>query len=246
MSSAAPFRWPTTYPDMMLYGGYSRGYKAGGFNLDRQGLALRPDTTSAATLNINQTHFDPEFTDAYEVGLKSTILGGTTTLNLAAFYQQIHDYQLNAFNGFNYITRNVPEVISQGAELEFSSSPMEGLTISGGVSYIDAYFDSEVRFSPLDRRARGKRSQCCIRGRSVGAFPRVDGHRSDCLHRCLSAPTCVRCSTWTAVGTANIGLKRSGATRSVAQTTKHSRFSTDVLESAPKMSVGRLSSGAAT
>ncbi|MEZ5958747.1 MAG: TonB-dependent receptor [Hyphomonadaceae bacterium] len=135
--------------EVMLYGGYSRGYKAGGFNLDRQGLAIRPDTTSAATLNINQTHFDPEFTDAYEVGLKSTIFGGTTTLNLTAFYQQIHDYQLNAFNGFNFITRNVPEVISQGAELEFSSSPMEGLTISGGVSYIDAYFDSEVRFSPL-------------------------------------------------------------------------------------------------
>lgn len=135
--------------DVMLYGGYSRGYKAGGYNLDRQGMALRPDTTSAATLNIEQTHFDPEFTDAYEIGLKSTVLGGTTTLNLSAFYQQIHDYQLNAFNGFNFITRNVPEVVSQGVELEMSSSPIEGLTISGGVSYIDAFFDSEVRFNPL-------------------------------------------------------------------------------------------------
>jgi len=135
--------------DVMLYGGYSRGYKAGGYNLDRQGFALRPDTTSAATLNIDQTHFDPEFTDAYEIGVKSTIFGGTTTVNLSGFFQQIHDYQLNAFSGFNFITRNVPELVSQGAELELSSNPMEGLTINGGITYTDAYFDSEVRFNPL-------------------------------------------------------------------------------------------------
>jgi outer membrane receptor protein involved in Fe transport len=135
--------------DVMLYGGYSRGYKAGGFNLDRQGFALRPDTTSVATLNIDQTHFDPEFTDAYELGLKSTIFGGTTTMNLSAFFQQIHDYQLNAFNGFNFITRNVPELVSQGVELELSMRPVEGLMINGGVTYTDAYYDSEVRFNPL-------------------------------------------------------------------------------------------------
>jgi|CXWL01.1.fsa_nt_gi outer membrane receptor protein involved in Fe transport len=135
--------------DAMLYGSYSRGYKAGGYNLDRQGFFMRPDTTSAASLNIEQTHFDPEFTDAYEIGLKSTLFDGTTTLNLSAFYQQIHDYQLNAFNGFNFITRNVPEMISQGAELELATHPIEGLTISGGLTYTDAYFDSEVRFNPL-------------------------------------------------------------------------------------------------
>ncbi|MEZ5996348.1 MAG: TonB-dependent receptor [Hyphomonadaceae bacterium] len=134
--------------DVMFYGGYSRGYKAGGFNLDRQGFQLRPDTTDAATLNINQTHFDPEFTDAYEIGVKSTLFTNTT-LNLTAFYQQIHDYQLNAFNGFNFITRNVPEMITQGAELEMSTSPMEGLTFNGGVTYTDAFYDSEVRFNPL-------------------------------------------------------------------------------------------------
>ncbi len=135
--------------DVLLFGGYSRGYKAGGYNLDRQGFGLRPDTTSAATLNIEQTHFDPEFTDAYELGLKSTIFGGTTTLNLSAFYQQIHDYQLNAFNGFNFITRNVPELISQGVELELSTSPFDGLTITGGATYNDAYYDSTVVFSPI-------------------------------------------------------------------------------------------------
>jgi outer membrane receptor protein involved in Fe transport len=135
--------------DVMLFGGYSRGYKAGGYNLERSGFSLRPDTTSATVLNIEQTGFAPEYTDAYEIGLKSTVFGGTTTLNLTAFYQQIHDYQLNAFNGFSFITRNVPELVSQGAELEFSTRPTEGLTINGGVSYTDAYFDSTVVFNPI-------------------------------------------------------------------------------------------------
>ena len=136
--------------DLMVYGGYSRGYKSGGFNLDRSGFAITPALTSTAALNVRQLEFTPEFTDAYELGLKSTLFGGTTTANVAAFFQQIHDYQLNAFNGFNFITRNIPEVVSQGAELEISSRPMDGLTLNAGVVYTDAFFDSTVVFNPFD------------------------------------------------------------------------------------------------
>ncbi|MBL8546338.1 MAG: TonB-dependent receptor [Hyphomonadaceae bacterium] len=136
--------------DVMIYGGYSRGYKAGGFNIDRSGFSIRPSTVSASSLNVGQLGFEPEFTDSYELGLKSTILGGSTTFNVTGFYQQIHDYQSNNFNGFNFITRNVPEVISQGVELEMSTSPMEGLNLNAGVVYTDAYYDSTVVFNSLD------------------------------------------------------------------------------------------------
>jgi iron complex outermembrane recepter protein len=135
---------------VMLFGGYSRGYKAGGYNIDRQGFAVTPATTSAAGLNTGQLAFAPEFTDAYEVGVKSEVLGGTTTVNLTAFLQQIHDYQLNAFNGFNFITRNIPEVVSQGAELEVSARPTDRLTLNGGIVYTDAHYDSTVVFNTLD------------------------------------------------------------------------------------------------
>ncbi len=133
--------------DAMLYGGYSRGYKSGGFNVDRSGFQMTPATTSSASLNAGQLAFDPEFTDAYEIGLKTTILGGSTTLNIAGFYQQISDYQLNAFNGFNFITRNVAEAVSQGVELEVSSRPTDNLTLNGGVVYTDAFFDSDENFN---------------------------------------------------------------------------------------------------
>jgi outer membrane receptor protein involved in Fe transport len=136
--------------DVLLYGGYSRGYKAGGFNVDRSGFAITPATVSAASISVDQLAFQPEFTDAFELGIKSTIFGGTTTVNLTAFYQQIHDYQLNAFNGFNFITRNIPEAISQGAELEISARPTDNLTLTGGVVYTDAFYDSTVVFNPFD------------------------------------------------------------------------------------------------
>lgn len=135
--------------DVMIYGGYSRGYKAGGFNMDRQGFSVTPALTSPASLSIYQTQFQPEFTDAFEIGVKSTVFGGTTTLNVAGFYQEIHDYQLNAYNGFNFITRNVPELISQGVELEMNARPMDGLTLSGGVTWNDVYYDSSIAFNPL-------------------------------------------------------------------------------------------------
>ena len=141
--------------DVMLYGGYSRGYKAGGFNVDRSGFSITPDLTvldliaDPNRLNVGQLAFDPEFTDSYEVGLRSTLFGNTT-LNLTAYYQEIHDYQLNAFNGFNFITRNIPEAISQGVELELASRITDNLTLSGGVTYNDAYYDSTVVFNTLD------------------------------------------------------------------------------------------------
>ncbi|MCX7358399.1 MAG: TonB-dependent receptor [Alphaproteobacteria bacterium] len=136
--------------DVMIYGGYSRGYKAGGFNIDRSGFSIRPSTTSASALNVGQLAFEPEFTDSYEAGIKTTLFGGTTTFNVTGFYQQIHDYQSNNFNGFNFITRNVPEVISQGVELEMAANPFEGLNINAGVTYTDAYYDSTVTFNALD------------------------------------------------------------------------------------------------
>jgi len=135
--------------DLMVYAGYSRGYKAGGYNLDRSGFDITP-ATLVAPVGLSDLEFEPEFTDAYEIGLKSTLFGGTTTANVALFYQQIHDYQSNNFNGFNFITQNVPEVISQGVEFELNARPIDGLNINAGVVYTDAYYDSTVVFNPID------------------------------------------------------------------------------------------------
>jgi outer membrane receptor protein involved in Fe transport len=48
---------------VLTYASYSRGYKAGGFNLDRAGLTF-------GAVNLNDLRFEPEIVDAYELGGK--------------------------------------------------------------------------------------------------------------------------------------------------------------------------------
>src|SRR3546814_1719141 len=56
---------------LLTYASYSKGYKAGGYNLDRSGL--NPDSISVADLR-----FAPEKVDAYELGLKLDQIGRDT------------------------------------------------------------------------------------------------------------------------------------------------------------------------
>ncbi|HVJ03987.1 MAG TPA: TonB-dependent receptor [Sphingomonas sp.] len=94
--------------DLMLYGSYSRGYKAGGFNLDRS--ALKAPAQSFASLGgaqalVGNLQFDPEIVDAFEIGAKYS--KGPLTLSLAAFRQQFKNFQLNTFDGTVFIVQNV-------------------------------------------------------------------------------------------------------------------------------------------
>ena len=129
--------------DVMVYGGYSHGYKAGGYNLDRSGLNVYPGL--ATKPSVSDLHFNPEFTDSLELGLKSTVFGNTQ-INVNIFYEDISDFQSNNFSGFNFITKNVPTTISKGIEVDYLTRPMDGLTLQGGLLYNEANYESDVAF----------------------------------------------------------------------------------------------------
>ncbi|TMJ20453.1 MAG: TonB-dependent receptor [Alphaproteobacteria bacterium] len=95
--------------DLMLYASYSRGYKAGGFNLDRSALkspilpfSLTPGGAQALTGNLQ---FDPEINNAYEIGVKYS--HGPFVLNVAAFRQDFRNFQLNTFNGTVFLVQTI-------------------------------------------------------------------------------------------------------------------------------------------
>ncbi|MDB5437172.1 MAG: TonB-dependent receptor [Phenylobacterium sp.] len=128
-------------PETMVYVSYAHGYKAGGFNLDRiaqptQTVANRP---AAPVLD---TRFAPELADSYEVGVKNTLFDRSLLLNATIFYQEFNGFQLNAFNGLVFNVTSVPKVISQGVDADFVYFPrgIEGLNLSGGVTYADTYY----------------------------------------------------------------------------------------------------------
>ena len=95
--------------DIMVYASYSRGYKAGGFNLDRSALKAPvlpfSATPGGAQALVGNLQFDPEINTAYELGAKLSI--GALTLNTVLFRQDFKNFQLNTFNGTVFLVQTV-------------------------------------------------------------------------------------------------------------------------------------------
>ena len=100
--------------DLLVYASYSRGYKAGGFNLDRSALKAptRPFATygggnaqAGAQALVGALQFDPETVNAFELGAKYAT--GPFSLSVAAFRQDFKNFQLNTFDGTVFIVQNI-------------------------------------------------------------------------------------------------------------------------------------------
>ncbi len=123
------------------YASYTRGYKGPAFNLF---FNLQP---------TGLKDLEPETADAFELGLKNTLLGGALTLNLAAFYAKYENFQANnpdtlTINGVTTtIARftNAGTVSTRGVELDLAYRPSRDFSITGGAAYTDAKID---RFNP--------------------------------------------------------------------------------------------------
>jgi iron complex outermembrane recepter protein len=96
------------HEDLLLYASYSRGYKAGGFNLDRS--ALKAPTASFASVGgaqalVGNLQFDPETVNSFELGAKYAT--GPFSVSVSLFRQEFSNFQLNTFDGTVFIVQNV-------------------------------------------------------------------------------------------------------------------------------------------
>ncbi|MEH3159868.1 MAG: TonB-dependent receptor [Sphingomonas taxi] len=94
--------------DLMVYASYSRGYKAGGFNLDRSALKLPTFSFASqggAQALVNALQFAPETVNSFEIGAKYGT--GPFSLSVAAFRQDFKNFQLNTFDGSVFIVQNI-------------------------------------------------------------------------------------------------------------------------------------------
>jgi len=149
--------------DLMLYASYSRGYKAGGYNLDRSDLSANAFVVPTAA-SVTRLRFDPEKVNSYEIGAKFS--ARQFSLNIAGFRQEFQNFQLNTFNGTNYVVQNIGScstslngadtdnsavtgvctgkvkygVLSQGVEIEAGLYPARNVAVTLGYTLADTKY----------------------------------------------------------------------------------------------------------
>ncbi len=114
--------------DIMGYASYSRGFKSGGYNVAEPGTA---DTQAAVR---------PEVLDAYEIGLKTSLMENRLTFNIAGYYYDYKDLAVSITRQGSLFVINAAAAEIKGVDADFVFSPMDGLRIAGGIGYIDSEY----------------------------------------------------------------------------------------------------------
>jgi iron complex outermembrane recepter protein len=125
--------------ESMLYLGFSRGFRSGGFNQTGVG---------AAGIAGIRDLFDQETADTYEAGAKAEFLDRRLTANLNLFYTRAEGSYYFVFdpNTSTQNLGNLDRVDYQGAELEFRALLADGFDAYLGLGYTD----SEIKESDRD------------------------------------------------------------------------------------------------
>ena len=126
--------------EINVYASFSRGYKAGGFNLDQEAVGFRDENGNP----VDQSRFDPETSDSYEFGVKARGLDNRLTVNTALFHTKFDQFQLNTFTGLGFTVGNVKEVTSQGVEVESMLALGGGVFLTAGFTYADARYGDNL------------------------------------------------------------------------------------------------------
>ena len=160
--------------DLLLYTSFARGYKAGGFNLDRSALKspiLPFAAVGGAQALVGNLQFDPELVDSYELGAKYST--GPFSLSVSAFRSDFSNFQLNTFNGTVFLVQTVNGcsnlvggpaadtdlsaatgtcatgdvtygVRTQGVELEAALVPARNFRIAAGLTYASTKYEDDL------------------------------------------------------------------------------------------------------
>lgn len=123
--------------DTLIYASYSRGYKGGGFNTQAGGAGTVPPS------------YAPEFVNAFEIGTKNTLAGGTVVFNATAFYYDYQNYQVAKLVGSSTATENIDARI-KGIELETIVEPTRGLRFNANLGLLDTKIKSGSSLDELN------------------------------------------------------------------------------------------------
>ena len=117
---------------VFAYASASRGFKSGGFNIG----------------SYQNTPFNPEKIWSYEAGVKTDLLERRLRLNLAAFYYDYTDLQVQDVEGNNTVVRNAASAVIQGLELETTALLGTAVQIDLAATYLNSEFRDSCLADP--------------------------------------------------------------------------------------------------
>jgi len=122
-------------PDVNVYARVARGYRA-------------PSIQGRLVFNRDLSTAKAEKTMSYEAGFKTLLLDHKLRFNFDVYLFNTKDLQLTAVGGANNFTSllNAAKVKGRGFEAELEARPVDGLTLTTGVSYNKAKIDDPNLF----------------------------------------------------------------------------------------------------
>ena len=151
--------------DVMAFATYSRGYKGQGY-----------DISSSFNQRTSDNPVGSEDSDAFEVGLKATLLDGRLQINPTLFFARYDDFQAQQTRIVNNVVElgiaNVGELETWGLEVDFVALISENLRLVGGLAWIDATIEE---FPGADCYTSQTAAQGCLEivdstGAGTGSF----------------------------------------------------------------------------
>ena len=134
--------------DGNVYGVWSKGYKAGGFNTQMFSEVLQGRLMSI--MGIGGKHdvdevvgYKPEYSWNYELGSHLGFLDGALSADLSLFYIDCRDQQMTTFpdgTTTGRIMTNAGRTRSMGGEIALTGKPVDNLTLVATYGYTNARF----------------------------------------------------------------------------------------------------------
>ena len=148
-------------PDHNIYGGFSQGFKGGGFDPRGVGVnapAATPGSPTDAEV-ADYLSFKPESVNSYEIGYKGNLMGGDLYVALAAFHMDYSDVQIpgsagctvNGLATFCGVITNAGKAKIDGIEFETNATLArdvmgsgDKVTFAGSLGWINARYTEYI------------------------------------------------------------------------------------------------------
>ena len=171
-------------PTVTVYGGYSRGFRSGGFNQTGVGGVAFAN----GIVGVGDT-FEAETAETFEIGARTSFLDRRLTLSANAYTTRNENSYFFVFLAANSTQNlgNIPEARISGFELEARARPARGLELSAALGYTDSeikeFPDAVVIGNELPLISRytlnlGGQYRAPIADSGLGLLARVDYRRT--------------------------------------------------------------------